>query len=90
MARTFTRKGYGRIYVDNDDNIDKVKEIIKQMDEFEFDYLPEKLITNINNYPEFEYCHKFDALDLDELTYRCYIAGIFIMCVDNGHSEFKV
>ena len=94
----FPRKGYGRIFVEKEEDIGKVKEIIRKMDEFEYSYLPEKLITvfspNIKTFPadnpkdhlwlDFEYTHKFDSLDLNELQFRCWAAGIKIFCVMNG------
>jgi len=86
--RTFTRKGYGRIYVDKTENIEKVKAIIKEMDDFEYSYLPEKLVAPITEYPQVEYTHKFDSVNLDELTIRCYRTNIFIICIDNGHNEY--
>lgn len=85
---TLTRKGYGRIYVDTVENIDKVKEIIKEMDEFEYDYLPKDLITVYTDYPNVCYTHKFDALDMDKLTGYCWSMGIRIWAFDAGHNEF--
>lgn len=35
----FPRKGYGRIFVEKEEDIEKVKDIIRKMDEFEFEYL---------------------------------------------------
>ena len=37
----FPRKGYGRIFVEKESDIPAVKEIIRKMGEFEYDYLPE-------------------------------------------------
>ena len=85
--RTFTRKGFGRIYVDKKENIQKVAETIKEMDEFEFDYLPDKMIATIGEYPDVVYTHKFDSLNLDLLTVECYNKGITIICIDNGTAE---
>ncbi len=34
----FTRKGFGRIYVENESLIENVKNIIKELDEFEAMY----------------------------------------------------
>ena len=51
----FPRKGYGRIFVEKESDILVVKEIIRKMDEFEYDYLPEGLIAvfnpNIKRFP---------------------------------------
>lgn len=95
---TFARKSYGRIFVEKEEDIARVKAIIRKMDEFEYDYLPEKLITvfspNIKTFPvdnpkdhfwlDFEYTHKFDSLDLNELQFRCWAAGIKMFCVMNS------
>lgn len=92
---SFPRKEYGCIFVEKEEDIPKVKEIIRRMDEFEYEYLPEKLIKvfkpdicTFNNPIEpkdhlklkLEYTHKFDSLDLNELQIRCWSAGIKIFC----------
>ena len=88
MKKTFTRKGYGRIYIDKKINISRVKRIIKEIDEFEFTYLPENFITTYDKYPELIYIGKFDELDINFLTITCWNHDIFIFCLDNGHEEF--
>ena len=95
---TFPRKQYGCIFVEKEEDIEKVKEIICKMDEFEYDYLPKKLIKvfdpNIKTFPkenpkdhlwlDLEYTHKFDSLNLNELQFRCWAAGIKIFCCMNN------
>ena len=97
---TFTRKGYGRIFVEKEEDIQKVKEIIYKMDEYEYDYLPRDLITvfnpDIRSFPkenpkdhiwvDMKYTHKFDSLDLNELQIRCWYAGIKIFCCEAGYN----
>lgn len=83
-----TRKGYARVYVDTVENIEKVKEIIKEIDEFEFDYLPKDLIAVYTEYPKLCYTHKFDGLDINKLTANCWAVGIKIWVLDNGYDEF--
>lgn len=99
----FPRKGYGRIFVEKEEDIAKVKEIIRNMDEFEYDYLPEKLITvfnpNIRIFPtdnpkehlvlDMEYTYKFDSLDLNELQFRCWAAGIKVFCCMSNAKEYE-
>jgi len=86
---TFTSKGYGRIYVDKNENIEKVKNIIGSIDEYEFvNYLPSKLIAPFSEFPKLEYTHKFDCINLDYLTGECFKQGIYIFCLDNGHNEY--
>lgn len=88
MNTAFTRKGYGRIYVNREEDIQFVKDKIKEMDEFEFEYLPPDLITTFDRYPELEYTGKFDDLDIDKLTALCWQQGVFIFCLDNGHEDW--
>ena len=85
---TFTRKGYGRIYVQNSEDCDKVKEIIKELNEFEYEYLPQRLIAHISHFPAVVYTGKFDELDLDLLTIVCAARGINIFCFDSRGDEF--
>jgi hypothetical protein len=85
--RTFTRGGYGRIYVRHSSDIPHVREIIRMMDQFGYEYLPDDLIAPIGKYPETVFTHKFDALDLDELTFQCFRRGCFIHCLDCGVPE---
>ena len=84
---TFTRKGYGRIYVDKTENIDAVKNKIKELDEFEYEYLPSDLIAPFSEYPKIVYTYKFDSLDINKLTAILWKEGIHIFCLDNGHDD---
>ena len=86
--RHFTRKGYGRIYVQERADIDRVSGIIFEMDEFEHGYLPPELITTFTNYPAVTFVHKFADLDLDALAATCWARGIPILIVDNGMREY--
>lgn len=85
--RTFTRKWYGRIYVLSESDIDKVKNKIREIDDFEYDYLPEDLIQVYDWRVTFEYTWKFDSLDLDRLTIELWEDGVYIMCIDNWNNE---
>ena len=86
--KTFTRKGYGRIYVDTLENIEKVKEIIKEMDQYEYEYLPPDLIALFSEYPNVAYVHKFNDLDINKLTAKCWSLGIKIWVFDAGFEEY--
>lgn len=79
---TLSHKSYGAIYVNNPNYIDKVKQVIKEMDEFEFGYLPEELIKPFQEYPNVSYTGKFSDLDMDDLTARCWAKGIMIWVFD--------
>lgn len=88
--KTFTKKGYGRIYVAKEEDIVKVKNIIKCLDEFEFKYMPEDFIVPFTAYPAVVYTHKFSDLDLDQLAAICFNYGIYIYCFDAGCNEFPL
>lgn len=90
----FPRKDYGRILVQKEEDIDKVKDIIKEMNEFEYEYLPDNFIgvfekDNI----ETVYTHKFDDLDLVELQIRCWEQNtpIMIICglINTDYGQYK-
>ena len=83
MKQTFTYKGIGRIYIDKEENIEKVKEEIMEMDEFEYDYLPTAFIALFDYYPVTVFVGKFE-IDINELTARCWKKGIHIFCYDAG------
>ena len=86
--RTFQYKGYGRIYLEHAEHIAIVREIIKEMDAFEYDYLPTDMIATMDEYPKLTYTHKFDTVDLDLLAAKCWMRSIPILVVCNGGSEF--
>jgi hypothetical protein len=77
----FNRKGTGRIYTDKEENIEKIENIIKEMDEFEFEYLPKDLIAVFDGKVKCVYNYKFDELDLSELCQRCWNSGIYVFCI---------
>lgn len=83
----FNRKSYGAIYVNKPEDIEKVKGIIKELDEFEYDYLPEGLIKTFSDYPDVSYTHKFCDMDMDVLTANCWSKGIMIW-VFNAETEY--
>lgn len=87
---TFLHKGYGRIYVDSIDDIAKVKSVIKEMDSYEYDYMPQGLITTFSDYPSVVYIGKFSDLCTDTLTALCWAIGVKIWCYDSGHNEYPI
>lgn len=73
----FSRKGYGRIFVEKEEDINKVKDIIKEIDEYEFSYLPDGFIAVFNeNNMHAVYTHKFCDLDIQLLCRVCWERGI--------------
>lgn len=83
--RTINRKSYGKIYVAKKEDIQKVKDIIKQMDQYEYDYLPNDLISVFEGHDgstRLTHTHKFDGLNINELMVKCWNEGIYIFCLN--------
>lgn len=87
---TLTHKGYGRIYCEDEDDIEEVRDIIKSLDEFEYSYLPTNLIAPFTEYPKVVYTHKFSDLDMDRLTAECWKQGLRVWVFDAGYTEYPV
>jgi len=101
MSNTMTlyRKGESRIFVDKEENIKKVEDIMQKMNSYEFEnYYPKGLVTvfkpennrgDNKDYTRIEtiYNHKFDELDMNELCARCWQNGIYVF-VWYGESGF--
>lgn len=78
----FPHKNYGRIFVEYEEDIQKLKEIIKEMDAFEYSYLPDDLITVFADKNMYSvYTHKFDDMNMTEVMYRAWSKGIKCFCV---------
>lgn len=74
---TFCYKGYGRIFVQKEEDIQKVKNKIKEIDDFEYEYLPDNLITVWNkDLNDLTYTHKFDEMNIDNLCEELQKGGI--------------
>lgn len=85
----FTRKGYGRIFVEKQEDIQKIKDIIKEIDDYEYGYLPDDLITVFTkeNY-ESTYVHKFCDLDMWEVLKVAWERGIHCFVVFGKINQF--
>lgn len=83
MANTFNRKSYWAIYVDTKENIARVKEIIKIVDEYEYDYIPSDLIKPMSDFWQVWYTWKFDDIDMGIIEKLCFNEGIHILCYNN-------
>jgi len=66
-------KHEARIYTDKLENI----EIIKEIDNFEYEYLPHNLIAVFKGKIDYVYNGKFYDIDMDEVMKRCWEEGIF-------------
>jgi hypothetical protein len=78
----FTHKGYGRIFVEKEEDIAKLHTLIKNMDEYEYGYLPQDLITVYN--PEkyrSVYVHKFSDLDMGKVLKEAWRQDIHCFVV---------
>ncbi len=86
--RTFTHKGYGRIYCETKEDVPKVESVIQGIDEYEFNgYFPTGLVAPFSEYPRVIYLHKFSDMNTDEITAKCWAAGIKVWIFDTGHEE---
>ena len=84
---TLTHKGYSRIYCETEADIAKVREVVKELDEYEYGYMPSNLVTVYTNYPSVVYTGKFSDLDMNALTAECWKRGIKIWVNDTGHNR---
>ena len=82
----FSYKGYGRIYT-NPENIQEVENIIKELDEFEWDYYPGNLVASWDAYPSVVWIGKFE---LDEYLFNqsCKAKNIPVFVFDSGDEQF--
>lgn len=81
------RKGESRCFVFFQDHIEKVKAIIKEIDEFEFEYMPEDWITLWDgHYDDRVYNGKFD-INIVRLYTECGKKGISIIIVSTNQPE---
>ena len=74
-------KHEARIYTDRPENIAKIEEIIKEIDNFEYEYLPHNLIAVFNGKIDYVYNGKFYDIDMDEVMKRCWEEGIYAFYV---------
>jgi len=82
----FTYKGYGRIYT-NPENIQEVKNIIQELDKFEWEYYPESLVGFWDDYPIVVYVGKFE-LNEEKFKKLCKERNIPVFIFDAGMSDY--
>jgi hypothetical protein len=76
-GRRFDYKGKGRIFTDSEENVSKIREIIRGIDEDEYEYyLPADLVAVYQGQIETVYTGKFDSFELSGLLERCRQEGI--------------
>lgn len=84
------RKGYSRLYCENRIDIPNIRGLLKEFDQFEFEYMPEKWITTSDEYPKVVYTGKFDDLDIDEFTAFCWKNGFRVWIFDAGEEDYPI
>ena len=92
FSMQFPRKGYGRIFVEKEEDVKKVEEIMRELDPDEFGwYYPtgeflggnhERLVTTFSkeNFKSI-YVGKFDDMDMGEVMKRACEKGIHCFVV---------
>lgn len=83
----FTYKGYGRIYTDRE-YIKQVEKIIEELDEFEWGYYPEGLVSSWDKYPNVIYVHKFE-LDENKFKQICKERNIPVFVFNSYDNEYS-
>ena len=99
LEMTFNRKGYGRIFVEKEEDVQKVEDIMKEIDEYEFNgYYPtgnymggnnERLVTVFSeeNYKSV-YVGKFDEMDISKVLKKAWEQGIHCFAVFGKCNQF--
>lgn len=74
----FDRKSYGRIFVEKEEDIPKLIDIMKDIDEDEMQYYFTEDIIAVYSPENYHavYTHKFDDMDFTEVLNRAWQAGI--------------
>ena len=96
----FERKGYGRIFVEKDEDVQKVEDIIKEVDEYEFNYYyptgenfgnfrGQRLVTvySEENYHSI-YVGKFDDMDISKVLHEAWKQGIHCFAIFGKCNEY--
>lgn len=95
----FSRKGYGRIFVEKEEDIEKVENIIKEIDEYEFKYYyptgnylggDNKRLVTVYSKENYEsiYVGKFDDMDISQVLNKAWEQGIHCFAVFGKCNEF--
>lgn len=99
MGMNFHRKDYGRVFVEKYEDIEKVKEVMREVDPYEFEgYYPTgnhlggqgELITVFNEENiKAIYTHKFDSMDMTKVMVECWRRGIKCFMVQGKITGFE-
>jgi hypothetical protein len=87
----FPNKRYGRIYVEKDTDVLALKGIMIGMDDYEFGYLPDDLISVFKKGSLCfnKYVGKFDELDMGSVLYYAWLLSIKCFCVFSHDDDFS-
>lgn len=85
---TLTEKGWSRLYVRNQDDVDRVVEIVRELDSFEFDYMPEGWVAAFDEFPNVVYTGKFGGLCMTRLVATCWSRGIACFVFDARYKNW--
>lgn len=98
-SMTFDRKGYGRIFVEKEEDVAALENIMKEIDSYEFDgYYPtgnylggcgERLVTTFSdkNFHSI-YVGKFNDMDMTQVLKKAWDKGIRCFAVFGKCNEF--
>lgn len=95
----FSRKGYGRIFVEKEEDVEKVENIIKEIDEMEFKYYyptgnycggDNKRLVTVYSKENYEsiYVGKFDDMDISQVLNKAWDQNIHCFAVFGKCNEF--
>ncbi len=90
MTDPFQKKTWGRIFIQESTDPERIIAIIRFVDSFEADYMPKDLIAvyRPDGKNQLVHLHKFE-MDKIALMRACLAKGIWIWCVD-GFREFDL
>lgn len=79
-------KGYARIYVQKEEDIETVNQILDKMDEYEAGYKNKDLVAlwEGKHKARLVYNGKYDELDMNKVKSICADEGIFILIFSTG------
>ena len=95
----FSRKGYGRIFVEKEEDITKIENIMREIDEYEFEnYYPtgeymggnNKRLVTVFSEENFKsiYVGKFDDMCMTQVLKKAWEQGIHCFAVFGKCNEF--
>lgn len=89
-SMTFDRKGYGRIFVEKEEDVIKVENILKEIDEYEFNnyYIDGTVAVFGEENFKSKYVGKFDDIDIGKVLKIAWSRGIHCFVVFGKVNQF--